>query len=1481
MAAGKAAAAAVVSVLTGDEVMEWWWREGGATVEEMKMKVVVWWRVHAAVGWREADGDDRSWPESGRILPHLDYDPGKLWCCFGFTGEDQEMAFRILKQKLCENPILALPEGSDDFVVYCDASIQGLGAVLIQREKVIAYASRQLKPHEENYTPHDLELGPVVFALKIWRHYLYDTKCIVFTDHKSLQHVLNQKELNMRQRRWLELLADYDCEIHYHPGKANVVADALSRKRIIKSRRVKPLCARLLIMTIHSNLPSQILEAQTEAIKEENVQAENLRGMEKSFEICTDGTRCIKNRSWLPLFGNLRNLIMHESHKSKYSIHQCSDKMYQDLKKLYWWPNMKAITAEYVGKYLTCSRVKTECQKPSGLLIQPKILIWKWERITMDFVTKLPRTLNGHDTIWVIVDRFTKSAHFIPTQKAAPFEALYGRKCRSPVCWAEVGDTQLTGLEIIYETTEKIVQIQQHLQAARDRQRSYANVRGKPLEFQAGDRVMLKISPRKDTMVDVNVNAPADQAPTMTPPTCTDDQILPHIRWFWDIVRYDKTSKCYKCQLDEQWFDLTKYTLIDSLQITPVNNNNVFSSPLTLGALINFVNDLGYPKVVKNLSDVMTNDMFQPWRALTTIINLCLTGKTLGFERPRLQCCRFFGASSIEPISIMQRGSAKNFTQSIHTFIKDKKNLAHHTHRKKKATLIVISSVWFTKLIIYYLHNKYKFHPRPDSPLHLPNEEHVLGYLKFSAKGTKREVFGMPIPDKLITADIQGEPYYKEYMEKVAKHQIYLAGEKGSDPDSPAPKPAKATKKSKPSAPKTDLRPPVIKPASSQQPEPKPAPANSLRSIDESVDEVIPEKEPRFDDEEADVQRALEESLKSVYDAPRGPLPPMVIREPDSRKYQPLPEVQGKGKEKVSDEQVALDLLTLQTPKKRSPADQFIFQRRTSTPTKSYGHDESSSLYAELGLTDSEIESNEDVPGIDAGVQDEGQTGPNPGEQDEGQAEPNPGDAAVSQPQSSPVVHAGPNLKHTNLKATDVLTQPYPEQIDEGFTTTAYINVQENLKLTVKEQVILKEPASSIGTLSSLQHLAKDLRFGDLFFNDKPSKANNEKTTAETKAESMVSVTIQQDTSVIPPMKTPRIGELEQIMANLIQDNKHLEERLDSHEAHLPEADMKEILHQGMWETNSYKAHEDHMMLYEALEKFMNRDHTDELLKDLAKACKKKKKRRHSPKTPPGSPPYQPPPPPPPAGPSGTSRSPGASGSSQVLPPPPPPPSTNQEGQSHGSTILSSSKTAASAEYKAWKTNDTRLRPPKPLEEDRLATPEPAWSIPSSNLSVPKNNWASALASTYSPPPEDSLLTQTGDIAMFIDWFCKRQGITKLKPQDLEGPAFEFVKVFHHNMIMRYNEIHKFSDGTLHQIDEALDYWVKEFKLKDLQHIFRNSDACYYDQEKCGHAGPKAKWLGLCGKVRMGERFYTPDFSVSIALEKEEEKGEDGLAGRL
>ncbi|GKC71287.1 hypothetical protein Tco_1117170, partial [Tanacetum coccineum] len=508
-------------------------------------------------------------------------------------------------------------------------------------------------------------------------------------------------------------------------------------------------------------------------------------------------------------------------------------------------------------------------------------------------------------------------------------------------------------------------------------------------------------------MVDVNVNVPAEQAPAMAPPSRTDEQILPHIRWVPIGKRNcyldaERITRGYKCQLDEQWFDLTKDTLRDALLIMPVNKNKAFSSPPTPDTLIQFVNELGYPK-----EDV------------------------------------------------------EEFTPSIYTFTEDKKNLAQQTQGKKKATLILIPSVRFTKLIIFHLQRKHNFHPRPESPLHLPTEEPVLGYLKFSAKGTKREVFGMPIPNDLITDDIRGAQYYDAFLEKVAKHQTYLAEEEVSDPDSLAPKPAKptkpkATKQAKPVAPKAATKKP--KPALAKPRDKKCKPV-SQQLVDEFVDEGVPLTEPSFGDLEADTQRAIEESLKEAHGAHMGPLPLVVFRETDPRKLQPLPE------------------------------------RRTSASTEPSVHEDSSSLYVELGLSDIDTESGEEVPPVvKSGAQDEGQAGLNHGKQDEGQATPNPGNDTVSQPQSTPV-HVEPNLEHTN----------------------------ENLKLTADEPVIPEEPTSSTGTLSSLQHLAKDFSFGDQFFNDKPSEVDNKKTTADTEAESMVSITIHQDTSAIPPMTSPVI----------------------------------------------------------------------------------------------------------------------------------------------------------------------------------------------------------------------------------------------------------------------------------------------------------------------------------------------------------------------
>ncbi|GKB44737.1 putative reverse transcriptase domain-containing protein, partial [Tanacetum coccineum] len=247
-------------------------------------------------------------------------------------GEEQELTFQTLKDKLCNASVLALPDRLEDFVVYCDTFGIGLGSVLMQRGKVIAYASRQLKIYEKNYTTHDLEVGAVMFALKIWRHYLYGKKSVIYTDHKSLQHIFSQKELNMRQRRWIELFSDYDCEIRYHPCKANVVADALSRKE-----RVKPKRVRAMNMILHSSIKDRILTAQKEAVDES-------AGMQKGLD------KMIEQRN--------------EAHKSKYSIHPGDDKMYYDLRDKYWWPGMKKDIAEYVSKCFDLVRsVKAEQQR--------------------------------------------------------------------------------------------------------------------------------------------------------------------------------------------------------------------------------------------------------------------------------------------------------------------------------------------------------------------------------------------------------------------------------------------------------------------------------------------------------------------------------------------------------------------------------------------------------------------------------------------------------------------------------------------------------------------------------------------------------------------------------------------------------------------------------------------------------------------------------------------------------------------------------------------------------------------------------------------------------------------------------------------------------------------------------------------------------------------------------------------------------------
>ncbi|GJV90627.1 retrovirus-related pol polyprotein from transposon TNT 1-94 [Tanacetum coccineum] len=560
----------------------------------------------------------------------------------------------------------------------------------------------------------------------------------------------------------------------------------------------------------------------------------------------------------------------------------------------------------------------------------------------------------------------------------------------------------------------------------------------------------------QDTMADMNMPAndvPAEQAPAIAPPTRTDDQILPSSKWvpigksnclldvhksqrnpilpiavallkntnlfraftasstipaiyiqqFWDTMCFNSSTGLYNCQLDEQWFNLHKDILRDALDITPTNDDNPFVAPPSSDTVLEYVNTLGYPSTLRNESTMSVNALYQPWRAIMSMINMCLIGKTTVYDRPR------------HPVLQILWGI-------IHS-----------------SNIDYAERIW---------------------------EEYV------GRDG--RKIFAMPIPDALLTDEIKGAPYFSGYLEHVAEYQRYLDEEHDKvEKEEAAIESPKATKVTKPKAAK------VTKPAVKETPdEPSPAkrskgglvgkrrkPKSPLRLVDEPSDEGVPVEEPAYNEEEANIQRALELSLQDQGERTQGPARPVVIREPDSGRLQPLPEVQGKGKEKVVEEQSAHDLLTLWTPKKKSLADQFIFQRRTPMPTEASRHAESPSLDVELALTDSEMESDNEVPKINTGDQDEGQAGPNPGNQDEGQAGPNPGDQDEGQAGSNPG------------DATE--SQPQSSHV-------------ENLKLPTEDQ----------------------------FFMEKPQEEELGKTNAEVEVQSMVSVPIHQDTSSVPPMTT-------------------------------------------------------------------------------------------------------------------------------------------------------------------------------------------------------------------------------------------------------------------------------------------------------------------------------------------------------------------------
>ncbi|GKV42221.1 hypothetical protein SLEP1_g49653 [Rubroshorea leprosula] len=415
-----------------------------------------------------------------------------------------EKSFLTLKEKLVTTHVLALPINGEGFTVYSDASKKGLGCVLMQKDRVIAYAFRQLKPYEENYPTHDLELATVIFALKIWRHYLYGETCEIFTDHKSLKYIFTQKELNMGQRRLLELLKDYDLTISYHPGKANKVADALSRKSSGTASSILATHKELLedLVKLDVELRVDSTTAYLAALSAQRALIDRIKlGQQKyPFLLCA------------PRDHALRREIMRDAHYTSYTIHPGSTKMYRDLRSKFWWRNMKREIARFVSHCLTCQKVKAEHQRLPGKLQPLLIPQWKWENISMDFVIGLPLTVRDRDTrflshFWTSLQQaldtqlnFSTAFHPQTDGQSERTIQILEDMLRACVLDWKVGKRSILGPELVQQCSEIVQLIKERLRAAQSRQKSYADRRRRDLEFEVGDHVFLKVSPTRGVL---------------------------------------------------------------------------------------------------------------------------------------------------------------------------------------------------------------------------------------------------------------------------------------------------------------------------------------------------------------------------------------------------------------------------------------------------------------------------------------------------------------------------------------------------------------------------------------------------------------------------------------------------------------------------------------------------------------------------------------------------------------------------------------------------------------------------------------------------------------------------------------------------------------------------------------------------------------------------------------------------------------------
>nr|GEU40832.1 uncharacterized mitochondrial protein AtMg00810-like [Tanacetum cinerariifolium] len=702
--------------------------------------------------------------------------------------------------------------------------------------------------------------------------------------------------------------------------------------------------------------------------------------------------------------------------------------------------------------------------------------------------------------------------------------------------------------------------------------------------------------------------------------------------------------------------------LREALEITLVDQAHQFVSPPSGDAIMDFVNRLGYRGEIHFVLRMAVNNLYQPWRAILSMINQCLTGKTSGFDRPR------YPALQMLP-----------------------------TKKGKKTKPNVIPYSRFTKLIIYYLGRHHNIHQWSGSPLNLAKDDLSLGNLKIDA----------------------------------AKE----GGKKKTTP--------KANKPVKPAQAKQ------AKPAIAKQPKPKPVKEKTTKP-----DQHVPEPRPQGASEEYDLERAIQMSLESFQVQGQAHVGCVTIREPVVEAAHPLPVVEGNGKAIATEEQAAQSLLALHMPKRRNP---------------------------ETGAYTDKVTSEGDTKILNIGEEQ--------GEDAEYQGYLEEQTAAGSDPEESHVVLDGPN----------------PKPMHNDFVTTVYLKVHESLKFPAEEHVILEDQPSSSGTLSSMKNLNDTYTFGDQFFNDKSIEYEPKKQNVNAEVVSMVTILIHQASTSVPPLSTPIIDlsppkpaasplltpftaatttldnttqnlgsrvftlelrdlphKINQTINAVVKEAVHIafQAPLKDRFRELPEADMKEILYQRMFESGSYKTLSEHVALYEALEAYMDRANRDEFLAEKDKS-------------------KQPPGPQSSAWKASDTRDAHFSSSKQQSAPHLDQPV--KDVPMSGDVNISYSEDTDTAHLSKIKTKPDWLKPLP--EEDRPKTPEPDWIIPLTNLPEAENNWADALAKSYKDPKENKLLIQTKDIGSFIKWFCKRIGKKKLSKSNLEGSAFKVVKAFHENSI--------------------------------------------------------------------------------------------------